>query len=130
MAFVLVCAVGLAALRNANELWARVMMMVAVALVGVAVLWAILLRGRERAWWLGFAVLGATYLFARKKPTAPASPRLPRIRGHLGSRQSCVHSLHLGLGSHSLPGRGDESEEYHGSEDEAGSQGQRLPPPV
>jgi hypothetical protein len=68
MAFILVSAMGLAALRNANELWARVMMMLAVALVGVAVLWAILLRGRERAWWLGFAVLGGTYLLVSLSP--------------------------------------------------------------
>jgi hypothetical protein len=61
-------AVGLAALRNANEVWARVMMMLVVGLVCVAGLRAILLRGRERAWWLGFAVLGCTYLCASLSP--------------------------------------------------------------
>ena len=61
-------AVGLAALRNANELWARVMMMLALGLVCVAGLWAILLRGRERAWWLGFAVLGCMYLSVSLSP--------------------------------------------------------------
>jgi hypothetical protein len=68
MAFVLVSAVGLAAIRNANERWAGVMMMLAMALFGVAALRAILLRGRERAWWLGFAVLGVTYLFVSLSP--------------------------------------------------------------
>jgi hypothetical protein len=68
MAFVLVSAVGLAALRNANALWATVMTMVALAFVCVAVLWAILLCGRERAWWLGFAVLGGVYLFVSVSP--------------------------------------------------------------
>jgi hypothetical protein len=68
MAFVLVSAVGLAALRNANELWAAVVTMVALAFVCVAVLWAILLRGRERAWRLGFAVLGGVYLFVSLSP--------------------------------------------------------------
>jgi hypothetical protein len=61
-------ATGLAALRNANELWATVMMMLALGLVCVAGLWAILLRGRERAWWLGFAVLGCTYLSVSLSP--------------------------------------------------------------
>jgi hypothetical protein len=61
-------ATGLAALRNANELWATVMMMLALGLVCVAGLWAILLRGRERAWWLGFAVFGCTYLSVSLSP--------------------------------------------------------------
>ena len=68
MALIAGSAVGLAALRNANELWARVMMMLAVGLVCVAGLWAILLRGRERAWWLGFAVLGCAYLSVSLSP--------------------------------------------------------------
>ncbi len=62
MAFVLVSAVGLAALRNATELWAQVMLMTSFLAVGVAVLGASLMRGRERAWWLGFAVFGGGYL--------------------------------------------------------------------
>jgi hypothetical protein len=62
MAFVVVCAVGLAALRNANEQWARTMMLVALAAVGVAVVGAAIMRGRERAWWLGFAVFAGLYL--------------------------------------------------------------------
>ncbi len=68
MALIAGSAVGLAALRNANDLWARVMMMLALGLVCVAGLWAILLRGRERAWWLGFAVLGCTYLSVSFSP--------------------------------------------------------------
>jgi hypothetical protein len=62
MAFVLVSAVGLAALRNANELWAGMMLLVAMAALGGAVLGVILMRGRERAWWLGFAVFAGGYL--------------------------------------------------------------------
>ncbi len=63
MAFVLVSAVGLAALRNANELWAGMMLLVAMAALGGAVLGLILMRGRERAWWLGFVqcLAGATW---------------------------------------------------------------------
>ena len=54
MALVLVSAIGLAALRNASELWAGMMLRLALAAVGVAILGVALMRGRERAWWLGF----------------------------------------------------------------------------
>src|SRR5436309_1310644 len=62
MTFVLVSAVGLAALRNASDLWAGMMMLVALAAVGVAVLGAVILRGRERYWWAGFAFFTGGYL--------------------------------------------------------------------
>jgi hypothetical protein len=62
MAFVLVAAVGLAALRNASELWAGIMLLFALAAVGVAILGTALSRGRERAGWLGFVVFGGGYL--------------------------------------------------------------------
>jgi hypothetical protein len=68
MAFVLVTAVGLSAIRNANEFWAAVLTIAALACVCGAVLGAILLRGRERAWWLGFAVLGGVYLLVSLSP--------------------------------------------------------------
>ena len=62
MAFVLVSAVGLAALRSATELWAQMMLMTSLFAVGVAVVGASLMQGRERAWWLGFAVFAGGYL--------------------------------------------------------------------
>src|SRR4051795_7359154 len=68
MAFVLVSAVALAALSNANEPWAGMMLLLALAAVGVAVLGAVLRNGRERAWWLGFAVFGGGYLVAALCP--------------------------------------------------------------
>src|SRR6516165_8500643 len=68
MAYVFVTAVGLSAIRNANEFWATVLTIVALASVCGAVLGAILLRGRERAWWLGFAVLGGVYLLVSLSP--------------------------------------------------------------
>jgi hypothetical protein len=64
MAFVLVSAIGLAALRNANELWAGALLLVALAAAGAAVLGAIFLRGREQAWWAGFALFSGGYLVA------------------------------------------------------------------
>jgi hypothetical protein len=62
MALIVVCAVGLAALRNANALWAGMLPLAALAAVGVAVLGAVILRGKERDWWLGFALFGGGYL--------------------------------------------------------------------
>jgi hypothetical protein len=68
MAFVVVSAVGLATLRNASDLWAGMMLLVDLAAVGVAVLGAILMRGRERAWWLGFAVFVGGYMAVAISP--------------------------------------------------------------
>src|ERR1035441_7935872 len=62
MALVLVSAVGLAALRNAGDLWAGMLLLGTLAAVGVAVMGAIILRGRERYWWLGFALFSGGYL--------------------------------------------------------------------
>jgi len=62
MAFILVSAVGLAALRGADELWAGTMLLVALTAVGVAVPGAVILRGKERYWWAGFAFFGGGYL--------------------------------------------------------------------
>jgi hypothetical protein len=68
MAFVLFSAVGMAAIRDASALCATVMTIVALTCFCVAVLWAILVRGRERAWWLGFALLGGLYLSVSLSP--------------------------------------------------------------
>jgi hypothetical protein len=54
--------VGLAALRNADDLWAGMMLLLALAAVLSAVLGAVILRGHERAWWSGFAYFAGTYL--------------------------------------------------------------------
>ncbi len=62
MSLVLVCAVGLAALRNANELWAGVIVLVTMALLGTALLGVIHQHGQGRAWWLGFGVFAGGYL--------------------------------------------------------------------
>ena len=62
MAFILVLAIGLAALRTASHLVAGMLLLAALAAVGVAILGAALMRGDERAWWAGFAFFGAAYL--------------------------------------------------------------------
>jgi hypothetical protein len=54
-------AVGLAALRDANELWAGVLMLVTLAALGTAFLGVIEGRGDSRARWLGFLVFAGGY---------------------------------------------------------------------
>jgi hypothetical protein len=61
-AFVLVSAIGLAALKNDNEVWAGMLLLLALATLGTAVLGSVFLRGKERAWWIGFAFFGGVYL--------------------------------------------------------------------
>ena len=68
MAVIVGCAVGIAALRNANDWWAGTMLQVALTAVGIAVLGAIFVRGREQAWWLGFALFGGGYLVLAVSP--------------------------------------------------------------
>ncbi len=71
MAVVFVSAVGLAALKDASDRWAGMLLLVAMAAVGVAVLGAIILRGREQCWWLSFALFSGGYLALALGPLQP-----------------------------------------------------------
>ena len=62
MAFIVVAAIGLAALRNASDLWAGMLLLLALAAVAIAMMGAVILRGWERYWWAGFAYFGGGYL--------------------------------------------------------------------
>jgi hypothetical protein len=62
MAVVLAAAVGLAALKNANEVWVGIMLMLAPGMVGVGLLGVFFEHGRNRAWWAGFVVFAGGYL--------------------------------------------------------------------
>jgi hypothetical protein len=62
MAVIVGSVVGLAALRNANELWAGITLLGAVAAVCFALMGAVMLRGTERVWCGGFVFLGGIYL--------------------------------------------------------------------
>ena len=77
MALVVVSAVGLAALRGADETWAGMLLLAALAAVGAAVLGAAILRGRERAWCAGFAFFGGGYLALDLRPLAQRIVRAP-----------------------------------------------------
>jgi hypothetical protein len=61
MAFVVVAAVAVAALRNADDYWAGGMLLGTAALIGVASLGAVYHSGRPRAGRLGFTVFGGGY---------------------------------------------------------------------
>jgi hypothetical protein len=61
MGSVVVCGVGLAALRNADPAWAGIMFLLAAGVLATAVAGVIYLRGRDRAWWGGFALFGGGY---------------------------------------------------------------------
>ena len=56
MAVVLVLAIGLAALKSTSGVWAGVMLVLTYGTLGLAIVGAILCRGADQAWWLGFAV--------------------------------------------------------------------------
>lgn len=62
MAFVLVSAIGLAALRNANEIWASVMLLLAFGAAATALVNALILPGKKRCGWTGYAVFSCGYL--------------------------------------------------------------------
>ena len=73
MGLVLVSAIGLVALRDANELWAGVMCMITFGLLGTALLSVIYLRDREQACWLGFLIFAGSYLLIALGPWADGS---------------------------------------------------------
>jgi hypothetical protein len=68
MALIVVSAVGLAALRNANDLWAGMMFLAVLAAVGIALIGTFILRDRERYWWAGFAFFAGSYLVVAFSP--------------------------------------------------------------
>jgi hypothetical protein len=81
MALVLVSAVGLAALRNANAFWAGLTLGLALFAVASAVVGALILRGRRRYHWAGFAVFAGGYL------AVAVGPWLAEFKPKLGTTQ-------------------------------------------
>ena len=61
MGFVLVAALGFAGLKGATEYWASGCFTLMVAAMTLAILLAMQGRGRDRAYWSGFAVAGWAY---------------------------------------------------------------------
>jgi WD40 repeat protein len=85
LGLVLFVAVAFAALRQADELWDSALFSLTVGLLLTSVLLTIHRTGRKRAFWLGFALLGWTYLIASLIP--PVESRLLTTTGlaHLDS---------------------------------------------
>jgi hypothetical protein len=93
MSFVVLSAVGLAALKNAGDLWAGMTLLAALAAFGAATLGVLILRGRERCWWAGFALFSGGYLAFAFGPGFSAN-----VRPHLGTTHLLVHvqqKMHL-----------------------------------
>jgi hypothetical protein len=78
MALILGAAVGVAALRNADDNWAGGMMLATALLIGVATLGAVYQSGRRRAGRVGFAVFaGGYFALAFLGLSEPNLTRLP-----------------------------------------------------
>jgi hypothetical protein len=86
MAFVLVCAIGLAALRNANEIWASVMLLIAFGASATALVNALILRGKKRYGWTGFAIFSGGYLGITLGPLLNAP-----YHSHLGTTSLLIY---------------------------------------
>jgi hypothetical protein len=68
MVLVLVSALGPTALRNADDLWAGMMFLTALAAVAVAAMGAVILRGHDQFWCGGLAFCGGGYLLLAVGP--------------------------------------------------------------
>jgi hypothetical protein len=62
MVIVLATAIGLAALRNASQTWAGAMLLLTCGILALGVVGAMVRKGAERAWWLGFSLYGWGYM--------------------------------------------------------------------
>jgi drug/metabolite transporter (DMT)-like permease len=78
LAVIGILGVALAALRNPSYLWATAAFTAALAAVVAAVVNTVLGRGARRAYWLGFALFGGTYLLILSMPALRDSV-CPRI---------------------------------------------------
>jgi hypothetical protein len=79
LALVVVVAVAVAALRAANEAWESGAFGATLLILLTAVLLAVHRAERRRAYWLGFALFGWTYLIASLVPSV--EPRMPTTKG-------------------------------------------------
>jgi hypothetical protein len=92
MGLVVVAAVGVAALRFASELWAGVLLMLTLGVLGAAVLAFHERTEASRSWWRGVALFGWGYVVLAMGPWAAESiaPHLPTTAG-LDVRYARMH---------------------------------------
>jgi hypothetical protein len=90
MGIVLVASLGLAALHEASEMMAGVMLLLTHGILALALVGSICRRGASRAWWIGFLVFGGTYLYlASWTPSQlPTITLLERIQSSVGATAS------------------------------------------
>src|SRR6516165_7090836 len=86
MAVVFVCAIGMAAFRGTGDLWGGILLLIALAAVGFAVMGAVILRGPEKYWWAGFAFFGGGYLALAAGPLLSDT-----FQPHLGTTHLLSH---------------------------------------
>jgi len=80
MGVVLIVAIGLAALRNASDIWAGVIFLVTCGVLALSIVGMICRQEGERAWWLGFALFGWGYVALAFWPSHESGlPQLPTI---------------------------------------------------
>jgi hypothetical protein len=68
LAVIALCGVGFAALRSPSQLWASALFAVSLGSLLLALFNAIYSRERQRAFWVGFLVLGGSYFTATQGP--------------------------------------------------------------
>jgi hypothetical protein len=68
MAILLYLGFALAALRNADDVWASATYTLAIILIAAALVGAVVRKGGARTTWTGFAVFGWTYLLVVQLP--------------------------------------------------------------
>ncbi len=77
---VFVCGVGFAALKYADERWARGIIALTLILLTMGIAFALLGRGRARAVWAAFSLLVGIYLLVSLGPLRDRCPDLPTSR--------------------------------------------------
>ncbi len=89
MGFVLVTAMGLAALRSPSDTWAGVLFYSAAGVFALGIVGVVCGGSAERAWWLGFVLFGSGYLALAFGcpffflPTPPITSLLAAIEPHV-----------------------------------------------
>jgi hypothetical protein len=105
---VLLFAVGFAALRESNETWDSGVISLTLGLLLISILFAIHRTNKSRAFWLGFALLGSSYLGLSLVPSIESRLITNRALALLHSKmpRSSPRSVvlyHLLVGNNSKP---------------------------
>jgi hypothetical protein len=99
MCLTLFIAIGAAAITSESELWCSALYTLSLAALGLAIVAAIVCRGLDRAFWLGFAVFGCGYSMMVYEPTYDAfgwsRVRLNTINGGVTPHPRIVTELLL-----------------------------------